>query len=52
MLATKLSRPKFALINPSGIGGKRPKTDEMDITRCTNYTRNSNRVTGLDGVEG
>jgi len=52
LLAPKLSRPKFALINPSEIGGKRPKTGEMDIACCTHYAWNSNRVTGIDEAEG
>jgi len=51
-LAPKLSRPKFALINPSGIGGRRPKTGEMDVTCYTHYTWNSKRVTGINEVDG
>jgi hypothetical protein len=52
LLAPKLSRPKLALINPSGIGGRRPKTGEMDITCSVHYTWNSKRVTRIDEVDG
>jgi len=51
-LAPKLLRPKFALINHSGIGGRRPKIGGMDITCYMHYTWNSKRVTGMDEVDG
>jgi hypothetical protein len=51
-LAPKLSRPKLALINPSGIGGGRLKTGKMDMSCCTHYTCNSKRRTWIDEVEG
>ena len=39
-------------IGLSGIGEKRPKTGEMDVTCYTHYTWNSKRVTGIDEVDG
>jgi hypothetical protein len=51
-LAHKLSRPKLALINPSGISGRRPKTGKMDTSYCMHYTYNSKRVTWIDKVVG
>ena len=52
LFTQKLSRPKLALTNPSGISEKRPKTGEMDITCYTHYTWNLKRVTRIDEVEG
>jgi hypothetical protein len=51
-LAPKLSRPKFAIINHFGTGGRRPKTDGMDTTCYMHYTWNSKRVTGMNEVDG
>ena len=49
LLAPMLSRPKLSLINPSGIGGRRPNTGETDMTCCTNYMK---RVTGIVNNSG
>ena len=51
-LAPKLSRPKCALANHSGIGGRWPKTGGMDIAFDMRYTQNSKRVTGIDEGDG